>query len=47
MQVEAYKSIDPILNRIVFIKTQENISWHKVTPVMSDTIRYSFHDQII
>lgn len=42
----SYKSISPSFNRVVILKTEESISWHRVTEVKNQD-RLFFHDQLL
>lgn len=43
--IHSYKKIFPLWNRAVFLKCEENVSWHRVTTCNKD--RYFIHDQLL
>jgi len=43
--VEPYTTIDPLGNRLVLLKCEKDISWHRVLPTKKD--RYFIHDQLL
>jgi len=44
-KIVGYKKVTPIGNRLVFLRCEENISWHKVEPIYKE--RMFLHDQVL